>query len=182
MNMKHFTLSLIFLLFAATAWGQSGTPTKSFSWKGISVNYPDNYTITNKGYDRQNKSHSFICTTTDDGYVSLVTIAFSKQLAKDLSTSLSRKAFFKDIIPAIVSELESGDNSFKSLHNGDIKEFPIPYPNVFTDYTAIVETIDVQGRIVVFIQKECIVTCILTTDDSQYLQELDDIVKSITVK
>ena len=180
--MKHFTLSLIILLFAATAWGQSGTPTKSFSWKGLSLNYPDNYTITNKGYDRQNKSYSLICTTTDDGYVSLVAITFSKNLAKELSTSLSRKAFFKEIIPAIVSELESRDDTYKSLQHGDIKEFPIPYPNVFSDYTAIVETIDVQGRIVVFIQNEFIVTCILTTDDSQYLQELDDIVKSITVK
>ena len=182
MNMKHFTLSLIILLFAATAWGQSGTPTKSFSWKGLSLSYPDNYTITNKGYDRPNKSHSFICTTTDDGYVSMVTITFSKQLAKDLSTSLSRKAFFKEIIPAIVSEIESRGGSFKALQHGDIKEFPILYPNVFSDYTAIIENVDVQGRIVVFIQKECIVTCILTTDDSQYLQELDDIVKSITVK
>jgi len=182
MNMKHFTLSLIILLFAATAWGQSGTTTKSFSWKGLSLNYPDNYTITNKRYDRPNKSHSFICTTTDDGYVSLVAITFSKNLAKELSTSLSRKAFFKEIIPAIVSELESRDDTYKSLQHGDIKEFPIPYPNVFSDYTAIVETIDVQGRIVVFIQNEFIVTCILTTDDSQYLQELDDIVKSITVK
>ena len=112
----------------------------------------------------------------------MVTIGFSKKLAKDLSTSLSRKAFFKEIIPAIVSELESGDDSFKALRNGDIKEFPMPYPNVFSDYTAIVQGIDVQGEIVVFIQKEYIVTCIVTTDSSGCLQELDGIIKSITVK
>jgi len=182
MNMKHFTLSLIILLFAATAWGQSCPMRKSFSWKGLYIYYPSNYTITNKGYDRQNKSYSFICTTTDEEIVSMATISFSKKLAKDLSTSLSRKAFFKEIIPAIVSELESGNGSFKSLNTGDIKEFPIPYSNVSTDYTAVVQGIDVQGKIVVFIQKDYIVTGILTTDDSQYLQELDDIVKSITVK
>ena len=177
-----FCVCLALFVFSVTAYGQSGTTTKSFSWKGLSMNYPDNYTITNKGYDRQNKSYSFICTTTDEENVSMVTIAFSKKLAKDLSTSLSRKAFFKEIIPAIVSELGAGDNSFKALRNGDIKEFPIPYPNVFSDYTAIVQGIDVQGEIVVFIQKEYIVTCIVTTDSSGCLQELDGIIKSITVK
>jgi len=181
--MKHFTLSVLILLFAVTAYGQSGTTTKFFSWKGLSMNYPDNYTITNKGYDRQNKSYSFICTTTDEENVSMVTIAFSKKLAKDLSTSLSRKAFFKEIIPAIVSELGAGEeDSFKSLNTGDIKEFPIPCSNVYTDYTATVQGIDVQGEIVVFIQKEYIVTCIVTTDSSGCLQELDEIIKSITVK
>ena len=181
--MKHFTLSVLILLFAVTAYGQSGTTTKFFSWKGLSMNYPDNYTITNKEYDRQNKSYSFICTTTDEENVSMVTIAFSKKLAKDLSTSLSRKAFFKEIIPAIVSELGAGEeDSFKSLNTGDIKEFPIPCSNVYTDYTATVQGIDVQGKIVVFIQKNYIVTCIVTTDSSEYLQELDGIIKSITVK
>lgn len=182
MNMKHFTLSLIILLFSATAWGQSGPMPKSFSWKGISIKYPNNYTITDKGYDRQNKSYSFICTITDEETVSMSTISFSKKLAKDLSTSLSRKAFFKEIIPAIVSELESGNGSFKSLNIGDIKEFPIPYSNVYTNYTAAVQGIEVQGKIVVFIQKDYIVSCILTTDSSEYPQELDDIIKSIKVK
>ena len=182
MNMKHFTLSLIILLFSATAWGQNGTMTKSFSWKGLSINYPDNYTVTDKGYDRANKTYSFICTTTEEENVSMVTIGFSKKLAKNLSTSLSRKAFFKEIIPAIVSELESRDDSFKSLNTGDIKEFPISCSNVFSDYTATVQGIDVQGRIVVFIQKDYIVTCIVTTDSSEYLHVLDGIIKSITVK
>lgn len=184
MKMKQFTLSLIILLFAATAWGQNGTPTKSFSWKGLSINYPGNYTITDKEYDRQNKSYSFICTISEDEEaVSLVTISFSKKIVKDnLSASLSRKVFFKEIIPAIVSEIESGDGSFKDLNIGDIKEFPIPYSNVSTDYTAKVETIDVQGRIVVFILNECVITSILITDSAEYLQELDNIVKSITVK
>ncbi len=177
-----FCVCLALFVFSVTAYGQSGTTTKSFSWKGLSINYPGNYTITNKGYDRPNKTYSFICTTTDEENVSMVTIGFSKKLAKDLSTSLSRKAFFKEIIPAIVSELESGDDSFKALRNGDIKEFPIPYSNVFSDYTAIVQGIDVQGEIVVFIQKEYIVTCIVTTDSSGCLQELDGIIKSITVK
>ena len=178
-----FCVCLALFVFSVTAYGQSGTTTKFFSWKGLSMNYPDNYTITNKGYDSQNKSYSFICTTTDEENVSMVTIAFSKKLAKDLSTSLSRKAFFKEIIPAIVSELGAGEeDSFKSLNTGDIKEFPIPCSNVYTDYTATVQGIDVQGEIVVFIQKEYIVTCIVTTDSSGCLQELDGIIKSITVK
>ena len=177
-----FCVCFALFVFSATAWGQSCPMRKSFSWKGLSINYPNNYTITDKGYDRQNQSYSFICTTTDERVVSMVTISFSKKLAKDLSTSLSRKAFFKEIIPAIVSELESGDGSFKSLKTGEIKEFPIPYSNVSTDYTALVQGIDVQGKIVVFIQNNCIVMGILTTDSSGCLQELDEIIKSITVK
>ena len=133
-------------------------------------------------YDRQNKTYSFICTTTDEDNVSMATIGFSKKMAKDLSSSLARKVFFKDIIPAIVSELESGEDSFKSLKAGDIKEFPIPYPNVSADYTAMVEDVDVQGEIVVFIQHDYIVTCILIAESPQQVLELDEIIKTITVK
>jgi len=109
----------------------------------------------------------------------MVTISFSKNLAKDLSTSLSRKIFFDEVIPAIVSEL---GNTFKSLKTSDVKEYPIPYSNVSVDYTATVESVDIQGRIVVFIQKNYIVSCLLTADSPEHVQELDDIIKTITVK
>jgi hypothetical protein len=178
--MKRVILSFTILLFAVTAWSQSGSKTKSFSWQGLSMSYPDNYIITDKEYDRQDKSYTFICTTPDDvDAVSMATISFSKNLAKDLSTSLSRKVFFNEIIPAIVSEMEG---TFKSLKTSEIKEFPIPYSNVSADYTATVEGIDIQGEIVVFIQKDFIVTCILTADSPERVQELDDIIKTITVK
>lgn len=179
--MKRVILSFTILLFAVTAWSQSGS--KTFSWQGLSMSYPDNYIITDKEYDRHDKTYSFICTTPDDvDAVSMATISFSKNLAKDLSTSLSRKVFFNEIIPAIVSGLESGEDSFKSLKTGDVKEFPIPYSNVSTDYTAIIESVDVQGRIVVFVQKDFIVTCILIADSPEHVRELDDIIKTITVK
>ena len=178
--MKRIILSFTILLFAVTAWSQSGSKTKSFSWQGLSMSYPDNYIITDKEYDRQNKTYTFICTTPDDvEAVSMATISFSKNLAKDLSTSLDRKVFFNDIIPAIVSEMES---TFKSLKTSEVKKFPISYSNVSADYTATVESVDVQGEIVVFIQKDFIVTCILTADSPERVQELDEIIKTITVK
>lgn len=178
--MKRIILSFFILVFAVTAWSQSGTKTKSFSWQGLSMSYPDSYTITDKEYDRQNKTYTFICTTPDDvEAVSMATISFSKNLAKDLSTSLDRKVFFNDIIPAIVSEMES---TFKSLKTSEVKKFPISYSNVSADYTATVESVDVQGKIVVFIQKDFIVTCILTADSPQHVQELEEIIKTITVK
>jgi len=180
--MKRVILSFFILVFAVTAWSQNGSKTKSFSWKGLSMIYPDNYIITEKNYNRQDKTYTFICTTNDVDAVSMVTISFSKNLAKDLSTSLSRKVFFNDIIPALVSELESGEDSFKSLKTDDVKEFPIPYSNVSTDYTAKIESVDIQGRIVVFVEKDFIVTCILIADSTEHVQELDDIIKTITVK
>jgi hypothetical protein len=180
--MKRIVFSFLILVFAVTAWSQNGSKTKSFSWQGLSLSYPDNYVITDKEYDRQEKSYTLICTTTGEDNVSMVTIGFSKTLAKDISSSLARKVFFKEIIPAIVSELGSGEDSFKSIKTGDIKEFPIPYSNVSTDYTATIENVDVQGRIVVFVQNKYIVTCILTAESPEYLQELDEIVKTITVK
>ena len=144
------------------------------------MSYPDSYTITDKEYDRQNKTYTFICTTPDDvEAVSMATISFSKNLAKDLSTSLDRKVFFNDIIPAIVSEMES---TFKSLKTSEVKKFPISYSNVSADYTATVESVDVQGKIVVFIQKDFIVTCILTADSPEHVQELEEMIKTITVK
>ena len=109
----------------------------------------------------------------------MVTVSFLKNLAKDISSSLDRKIFFNEIIPNIVSEVSS---SLDSLKTSDVKEFPIAFPNVYADYTAIIENINVQGRIVVFIQKESIITCILITESSQYMQELDNIIKTITVK
>lgn len=178
--MKRIILSFFILVFAVTAWSQSGTKTKSFSWQGLSMSYPDSYTITDKEYDRQNKTYTFICTTPDDvEAVSMATISFSKNLAKDLSTSLDRKVFFNDIIPAIVSEMES---TFKSLKTSEVKKFPISYSNVSADYTATVESVDVQGKIVVFIQKDFIVTCILTADSPEHVQELEEMIKTITVK
>lgn len=178
--MKRILFSFAILLFAITAWSQGGPTTKSFSWKGLSLSYPDNYTITDKEYDRAEKTYTFICTTPEEeDALSMVTIGFSKNLAKDLSNSLARKVFFNEIIPALVSELES---SFKSLKTSDIKEFPIPYPNVSADYTAIVEGVDVQGKMVVFIHKEYIVTCILSADSPQHVQELEEIIKTITMK
>lgn len=178
--MKRIILSFFILVFAVTAWSQSGTKTKSFSWQGLSMSYPDNYVITDKEYDRQNKTYTFICTTPDDvEAVSMATISFSKNLAKDLSTSLDRKVFFNDIIPAIVSEMES---TFKSLKTSEVKKFPISYSNVSADYTATVESVDVQGEIVVFIQKDFIVTCILTADSPEHVQELEEMIKTITVK
>ena len=181
--MKRVILSFTILLFAVTAWSQSGSKTKTFSWQGLSMSYPDNYVITDKEYDRQEKTYTFICTTPDDvDAVSMATISFSKNLAKDLSTSLARKVFFNDIIPAIVSGLESGEDSFKSLKTGDIKEFPIPYSNVSTDYTAKIESVDIQGRIVVFVETDFIVSCILIADSPERVQELDEIIKTITVK
>ena len=176
--MKRIFFFSAILLFTSTVWSQVGPSMKSFSWKGLSINYPDNYTIIEKEYDRQNKSHNFICTTTEDK-VSMVTVSFLKNLAKDISSSLDRKIFFNEIIPNIVSEVSS---SLDSLKTSDVKEFPIAFPNVYADYTAIIENIDVQGRIVVFIQKESIITCILITESSQYMQELDNIIKTITVK
>lgn len=178
--MKRIILSFFILVFAVTAWSQSGTKTKSFSWQGLSISYPDSYIITDKEYDRQNKTYTFICTTPDDvEAVSMATISFSKNLAKDLSTSLDRKVFFNDIIPAIVSEMES---TFKSLKTSEVKKFPISYSNVSADYTATVESVDVQGKIVVFIQKDFIVTCILTADSPEHVQELEEMIKTITVK
>lgn len=178
--MKRIIFSFVILVFAVTAWSQSGATTKSFSWQGLSLSYPNNYIITDKEYDRQDKSYTFICTTPEDAEaVSMATISFSKNLAKDLSTSLSRKIFFNEIIPAIASELE---NTFKSLKISDVKEYPISYSNVSVDYTAAVESVDVQGRIVVFIQKNYIVTCLLTADSPEHVQELDEIIKTITVK
>lgn len=178
--MKRVILSFTILLFAVTAWSQSGSKTKSFSWQGLSMSYPDNYIITDKEYDREDKTYTFICTVPEDvEAVSMATISFSKNLAKDLSTSLARKVFFNEIIPAIVSEMEG---TFKSLKTSEIKEFPIPYSNVSADYTATVEGIDIQGKMVVFIQKNFIVTCILTADSPERVQELDDIIKTITVK
>lgn len=178
--MKRVILSFFILVFAVTAWSQNGSKTKSFSWKGLSMIYPDNYIITEKNYNRQDKTYTFICTTNDVD-AAMVTISFSKNLAKDLSTSLSRKVFFNDIIPALVSEL-AGEDSFKSLKTDDVKEFPIPYSNVSTDYTAKIESVDIQGRIVVFVEKDFIVTCILIADSPEHVQELDDIIKTITVK
>jgi hypothetical protein len=178
--MKRVILSFFILLVAVTAWSQGGTTTKSFSWQGLSISYPDNYTITDKEFDRQDKTYTFVCTTPEDEEdISMVTISFSKNLAKDLSTSLSRKIFFDEVIPAIVSEL---GNTFKSLKTSDVKEYPIPYSNVSVDYTATVESVDIQGRIVVFIQKNYIVSCLLTADSPEHVQELDDIIKTITVK
>lgn len=178
--MKRIILSFFILVFAVTAWSQSGTKTKSFSWQGLSISYPDSYIITDKEYDRQNKTYTFICTTPDDvEAVSMATISFSKNLAKDLSTSLDRKVFFNDIIPAIVSEMES---TFKSLKTSEVTKFPISYSNVSADYTATVESVDVQGKIVVFIQKDFIVTCILTADSPEHVQELEEMIKTITVK
>lgn len=178
--MKRIILSFFILVFAVTAWSQSGSKTKSFSWQGLSMSYPDSYTITDKEYDRQNKTYTFICTTPDDvEAVSMATISFSKNLAKDLSTSLDRKVFFNDIIPAIVSEMES---TFKSLKTSEVTKFPLPYSNVSADYTATVESVDVQGKIVVFIQKDFIVTCILTADSPEHVQELEEMIKTITVK
>lgn len=178
--MKRIIISLVVLLFAVTAWSQSGSKTKTFSWQGLSISYPDSYIITDKEYDREDKTYTFICTAPEDvEAVSMATISFSKNLAKDLSTSLARKVFFNEIIPAIVSELGS---TFKSLKTSDVKEFPIPYSNVSADYTATVEGIDIQGKMVVFIQKNFIVTCILTADSPQHVQELEEIIKTITVK
>ena len=178
--MKRIIFSFVILLVAVTAWSQSGATTKSFSWQGLSISYPENYVITDKEFDRQDKTYTFICTSPEDeDAISMATISFSKNLAKDLSTSLARKVFFDSVIPAIVAELE---NSFKSLKTSDVKEFPIPYPNVSADYTATVEGVDIQGRIVVFIQKNYIVSCLLTADSPERVQELDDVIKTITVK
>lgn len=181
--MKRIIISFVVLLFAVTAWSQSGSRTKTFSWQGLSISYPDSYIITDKEYNREDKTYTFICTAPEDvEAVSMATISFSKNLAKDLSTSLARKVFFNEIIPAIVSELESGEDSFKSLKTGDIKKFPISYSNVSTDYTAKIESVDIQGKIVVFVEKDFIVTCILTADSPQHVQELEEIIKTITVK
>lgn len=178
--MKRIIFSFVILVFAVTAWSQNGSKTKSFSWQGLSLSYPDNYIITDKEYDRQDKSYTFICTTPEDEEsISMVTISFSKNLGKDLSTNLARKVFFDEVIPAIVSELGS---TFKSLKTSDVKEFSIPYSNVSADYTATVESVDIQGRIVVFIQKNYIVTCLLTADSPEHVQELDEIIKTITIK
>jgi len=178
--MKRIIFSFVILVFAVTAWSQTGSKTKSFSWQGLFLSYPDNYIITDKEYDRQDKSYTFICTTPEDEEsISMVTISFSKNLGKDLSTNLARKVFFDEVIPTIVSELGS---TFKSLKTSDVKEFPIPYPNVSADYTATVEGVDIQGRIVVFIQKNYIVSCLLTADSPEHVQELDEIIKTITIK
>lgn len=178
--MKRIFYFFAILLFAVTAWSQEGATTNSFSWKGLSLSYPNNYTITDKEYDRTEKSYTFICTTPEEeDALSMVTIGFSKNLAKDLSNSLARKVFFNEIIPALVSEMEG---TFKSLKTSNIKEFPIPYPNVSADYTATVESIEVLGKLVVFIQKNCIVTCLLTADSPEHEQELEEIIKTITVK
>ena len=178
--MKRIIFSFVILLVTVSAWSQSGSTTKSFSWQGLSISYPENYVITDKEYDRQDKTYTFICTSPEDeDAISMATISFSKNLAKDLSTSLARKVFFDEVIPAIVAELGS---TFKSLKTSDVKEFPIPYSNVSVDYTATVESVDIQGRIVVFIQKNYIVSCLLTADSPEHVQELDEIIKTITVK
>lgn len=177
--MKRIIISFVILLFAVTAWGQSGSTTKSFSWHGLTINYPANYIITDKEYDRQNKTYSFICTITGNDTVSMIAIGFSKKLAKDLSNSLSRKIFFKEIIPATISELEP---TFKSIKTSDIREYPIPYPNVSVDYTAFVENVEIQGKIVFYIQNDLLISAVITADSPQYMQELEEILKSVTIK
>ncbi|MBR4135863.1 MAG: hypothetical protein IKU03_05595 [Bacteroidales bacterium] len=177
--MKRITFLFAILLLTTTAWCQGGPTTKSFSWHGLSLNYPDNYVISDKKYDKQDKTFDFYCSIPeDDGEVSLVYIGMLGKMSGH-PTKSECDEFFQELMPPLIEEL---GNSFQNVKTGEVKEFPIAYPNSSVDFTGSSNTTDIQGTMVIIIEKKKIVFCLLAADSDPHLQELNKIVKSIKVK
>lgn len=173
--MKRIILSFAILLFATTAWSQ-GSLQHLFSWHGLSFYYPIEYNISDKEYDSNDKTYTVSCEGKDDD-LSILSVNYFKVPKKGTTP----QELIEDGIGALVEELNNS-NSFESVKIGTITEFPISYLNSSFEYTAIVQSINVQGRAIVFSHKNYLVICLLAADSPEHYQELESILKTMTLK
>ncbi|MBO4489637.1 MAG: hypothetical protein J5741_08310 [Bacteroidales bacterium] len=177
--MKRITFLFAFILLTSTAWCQGGPTIKSFSWRGLSIKYPDDYSISDQEYNKKDKTFSFFCSLPeDDDELSLVYFGLLGKMSGHSSKS-DCDAMLEELMPPLIEEL---GNSFQNVKAGEVKEFPIAYPNSSVDFTGTSSKTDIQGTMLVFIEKGKIFFCLLAADSDPHLQELNRIVKSITVK
>jgi len=170
-------LAILLSLIFSSGWGQQLTQT--FSWHGLTLNYPSNYKITDKEYDGEIDMYSFCCECNDDEIISMVQIAFNSiDELSEVTTSL-KQGICEESISDALSGMRSNTTEFRASTIS--QNTSLSYPNSYCTFSHTMMGIKIQGKIVVFIKSNYLIVAVIQTETSSQMQTVESIVKSIKV-
>ena len=173
------TFTILLSLILSTGWGQQLTQT--FSWHGLTLNYPSNYIITDKEYDSEEDMYSFGCDCDDEDVLSMMQFAFNNVPELNSSTKEEKQQGCEMSIEEIFSVYNQLFDSFKG---GPITQnTSLTYPNAMATFTVTLgETGDkLKGKAVTIVKGSYFIVCTMQAEDSTHLKELEAIANSIRV-
>ena len=172
-------LAILLSLIFSSGWGQQLTQT--FSWHGLTLNYPSNYTITDKEYDSEEDMYSFGCDCDDEDVLSMMQFAFNNVPELNSSTKEEKQQGCEMSIEEIFSVYNQLFDSFKG---GPITQnTSLTYPNAMATFTVTLgKTGDkLKGKAVTIVKGSYFIVCTMQAEDSTHLKELEAIANSIRV-
>ena len=176
--MKSKTILTILLsLILSTGWGQQLTQT--FSWHGLTLNYPSDYIITDKDYDSEADMYSFCCEYDDDEVISMVQIAFNSIDELSGVTTAIKQGLCEESISEALPEMRSNTTEFSASTISP--NTSLTYPNAYCTFSHTIMGIKIQGKLVAFLKNNYLIFCVIQTETSSQMQTVETIVRSITV-
>lgn len=176
--MKTKTLLTILLsLILSSGWGQQLTQT--FSWHGLTLNYPSDYKITDKEYDSEIDMYSFCCEYDSEEVISMVQIGFYSIDELSGATTDFKQEFCEESVSDALSEMRSNATEFRA--SAISQNTSLSYPNSYCTFSHTIMGIKIQGKIVAFIKSNYLIFCVIQTETSSQMQTVESIVKSIKV-
>lgn len=172
-----FTLLLSLIL--STGWGQQLTQT--FSWNGLTLNYPSNYTISDKEYDSEEDMYFFGCDCDDEDVLSMMQFTFNNVPELNNSTKEEKQQACEMSVEEILSVYGQLFDSFKS--SPITQNTTLSYPNAMATFTVTLgKTGDkLKGKAVTIVKGSYLIVCTMEAEDSTHFKELEAIVKTISV-
>lgn len=170
-------LAILLSLIFSSGWGQQLTQT--FSWHGLTLNYPSNYKITDKEYDGEIDMYSFCCECNDDEIISMVQIAFNSIDELSGATTSLKQELCEEGLSETLSGIRSDATEFRASTIS--QNTSLSYPNSYCTFSHTMMGIKIQGKIVVFIKSNYLILAVIQTETSSQMQTVESIVKSIKV-
>ena len=176
--MKTKTLLTILLsLILSSGWGQQLTQT--FSWHGLTLNYPSDYEITDKDYDSEAYLYCFCCEYNDDEVISMVQIGFNSIDELSGMTTAYKQGLCEEGLSEALTEMRLKATEFSP--STITQNTSLSYPNAYCTFSQTLMGIKIQGKVMVFMKSNYIFFCVIQTETSSQMQTVETIVRSITV-
>lgn len=178
MKKIHILFSALVCAFLATA-----VQAKSFSWQGVTLDYPSGYLITDKEHDGE--TYDFCCEIDDDDIVSMINFSIAMDDDGDFE-DLDEEGILgclgeavKNVCRGLQKETPFADLRFGSVESDSWG----PYPRVSSDFSGkILGVLPLSGKVVLVYGKGKIVTMVLQADSRSNMQTLLGIVGSIRLE
>lgn len=175
--MKRLKSFVLFLTLLVSTLSYAQTLSQTFSWHGLTMRYPSDYTIMDKEADSD--GYTFNCVGDDEEVISILTVSFyTDALLMQMTNEGGVLTICQEGIEGAVDAFM--DEDCTNLRKGNVAvDTSKSYPYVYQPFTVTMSGIPITGKVAVSAQGDMMVIVAMLTDEPSHLSTLQAITNSI---